>query len=357
MKTADRYFLKEYLKLLGVIEAVSVSIYLLIDAISRAGDFQGIEGGGLLAIKYFVYKLPLMISETLPLVSLLAILSVVGLFVRHNEILALQTAGVTTRRLVFPFLMAGFLMTLTLFFLSEVLIPLSYAKAGLLKQELKAKKGKTNLKEGFMFKPSKHAFCFAKLFDANEHILYGVTLIELSDNFELKSRFDADRVIYSPDGWIGQDVLESLFRGGSLFSEKKRLSSALLPIPFKPKELTDQGMEPEEMSLFRLRRYIHNQSLLGRDPTPLQMDFHLRLAIPFACPILILIAFKVATRSPKPSFAATLAFSLPLGFGYWVLTSFAASMGQAHAIPIGLAAWSSNLLFLASGLILIIKRP
>jgi lipopolysaccharide export system permease protein len=357
MKTADRYFFKEYLKLFGVIETVSVSIYLLIDAISRAGDFQGIEDGGLLAIGYFIYKLPLMVSQTLPLVSLLAILGVVGLFVRHNEILALQTAGVTSRRLMLPFLVAGFFMTLTLFFLSELMIPISYAKAGLLKQELKLHKGKTNLKEGFIFKPSKHAFCFVKLFDVNESILYGVTLIELTENFDLKSRLDADQARYMPNGWVGKGVIRSSFQGSSIFAKKERIPSTLLPIPFEPKELTDQSMEPEEMNLLRLRRHIHNQMTLGRDPTSLKMDLYLRLALPFACPILILIAFNVATRSVKPSFAMTLGFSLPLGFGYWVLTSFAVSMGQAHTIPLWLAAWLSNLLFLISGLILTIKRP
>lgn len=356
MKTIDRYLFKEYLKLFGVIETVSVSIYLLVDAISRAGDFQGVEDGGLLAIQYFIYKLPLMASQTLPLASLMAILGVVGLFVRHNEILALHTAGVSSRRLMLPFLVAGFLMTLTLFFLSEVMIPLSYAQAGLLKQELKLHKGKTILKEGFTFKPSEHAFCFAKLFDAKQSILYGVTIIELTENFDLKSRLDADRARYTPNGWVGKGVVISSFQGSSLFAKKERVSSAALPIPFEPRELTDQGMEPEEMNLLRLRKHIHNQTILGKDPTSLKMDLHLRLALPFACPILILMAFNVATRSAKPSFAMTLAFSLPLGFGYWVLTSFAASMGQAHTIPLWLAAWLSNLLFLITGLALTIKR-
>jgi len=138
-----------------------------------------------------------MASQTLPLSSLLAALGVSGQLVRHNEILALETAGVSPRRLLIPFLMGGLLITLALFVLSEALIPISYGKAGLLKQELKVKKGKTMLKEGFMFKPSKDSFCFANLFDLRKAILYGVTLVKLDEDFNIKQRIDAERVLYT----------------------------------------------------------------------------------------------------------------------------------------------------------------
>jgi len=356
MRVVDRYFFKEYLKLLVVTELASVSIYLLVDTLSRVGNFQGIQGGSMLALEYFIYKLPLMASQTLPLSSLLAALGVSGQLVRHNEILALETAGVSPRRLLIPFLMGGLLMTLVLFVLSEALIPISYGKAGLLKQELKVKKGKTMLKEGFVFKPSKDSFCFANLFDVRKAILYGVTLVKLDKDFNLKQRIDADRVLYTKKGWIANNAMRTAFEATALFGKKEILPKIALPIPFEPRELTDQSLEPEEMNVLRLKRYIQDQRQLGRDPASLEMDFHLRLALPLACPILILVAFPVATRSARPSFAGTLAFSLPLGFGYWLLTSFASSMGQAHILPMGLAAWISNLLFLGAGLALVLRR-
>ena len=356
MRLVDRYFFREYLKLLVVIEFVSVIIYLLVDSLSRVGDFQGIQGGSKLALEYFLYKIPLMISQTLPLSSLLAALGVLGLLVRHNEILALETSGVPIRRLLVPFLMGGLLMTVGLFVLSEVLIPMSYAKAGLLKQELKVKKGKTLLKEGFMFKPSWDTFCFASLFDVRRAVLYGVTLVKLDQNFTLRQRIDAQRVLYIRKAWIALNATRTDFEGTTLFGKKETLEEVALPIPFEPRELTDQTLEPEEMNAIQLRRYIDHQRQLGRDPASLEKDFHLRFAVPLACPILILAAFPIATRSARPSFAGTLAFGLPLGFGYWLLTSFANSMGQAHILPIGLAAWLTNALFLGGGLVLVTRR-
>jgi len=43
MRVVDRYFLKEYLKLLVVTELASVSIYLLVDTLSRVGNFRAFK--------------------------------------------------------------------------------------------------------------------------------------------------------------------------------------------------------------------------------------------------------------------------------------------------------------------------
>jgi len=353
MKVIDRYFLKEFIKIIAIIELLSVGIYLLIDTISRFEKFQGTGNTIGLAFNYFLLKIPLMIFQTIPLSCLLATLFVGGTLAKHFEIAAFKTSGVSSKRMIVPFLVSSFLISLFLFALSELIIPWTYSNMGLLKQEIKVKKGKTLFYEGIIFKPTQNSFCLVKLFDPVKKNIYNASLFELNESFDPIKRLDAPLVHFEKNRWIAKDMEISLFDSSGHISKTKFYKMGVFPIPLKPKHLTVQDKEPEEMNFLELKRFIQQQKAAGRNPKGLEVDNHLRFAFPLVCPIMVLLGFPIATRSFRPSLAKTIALSLPLGFGYWVVMSFARYLGQGEILTPFVAAWIGNLIFLCFGCLLL----
>ena len=93
MRTLDRYVISQFFRNLGIILAVLVALYSLIEFIERVDDF--IERGASLThyLRYPLFKLPLMATQTLPMALLLAAFATIGQFSRTQQITALRCSG------------------------------------------------------------------------------------------------------------------------------------------------------------------------------------------------------------------------------------------------------------------------
>jgi lipopolysaccharide export system permease protein len=103
------------------------------------------------------------------------------------------------------------------------------------------------------------------------------------------------------------------------------------------------SVEPEELSYGMLRRQIKDLRRKGVDTSESWVDLHLKLALPAASLVMMLLAVPLATVGTRlSSFAASAGLGLALGFGYFVLLAFARALGQSGALPPPIAAWAAN---------------
>jgi len=88
----------------------------------------------------------------------------------------------------------------------------------------------------------------------------------------------------------------------------------------------------------------------GVDTSESAVDLHLKLALPAASLVMMLLAVPLASAGTRlTSFASSLGLGFGVGFSYFVLVAFARALGQSGALPAVVAAWAANLLFALVG--------
>lgn len=105
MKVLSRYLLLQNLYLMGVCLCLGITIYLLSDLFERLDDFLSAGLGFKIMLLYFGVKVPLIISQILPAVFLVAMLIQLSTMHANRELLALRAGGVSFRTIIAFFLM------------------------------------------------------------------------------------------------------------------------------------------------------------------------------------------------------------------------------------------------------------
>jgi lipopolysaccharide export system permease protein len=99
-----------------------------------------------------------------------------------------------------------------------------------------------------------------------------------------------------------------------------------------------------------LRRQIEALRAKGVDTSESWVDLHLKLALPAAAIIMMIVAVPIAIRGASThSVPASVAVGFAVGFSYFMVLGFARALGQSGALPPLLAAWAANGIFLLFG--------
>ncbi|MGE4505842.1 MAG: LptF/LptG family permease, partial [Desulfovibrionaceae bacterium] len=100
MGVLGRYLLRRNLFLLLLCLGVGTAIYLMADMFDRIDDFLEAGLGAKTIAWYFLAKTPLIISQILPAVFLMALVVQLGLMARSRELLALRAGGMPLGRVI-----------------------------------------------------------------------------------------------------------------------------------------------------------------------------------------------------------------------------------------------------------------
>ena len=121
MRILDRYLAIEFLKVFMFSVAAFLALYLIVDLFDRLGSF--LDAPGLVVIQYYVYRLPWIGFQVMPVAVLLASLLSLGNLARNNELLAMKMARLSSLRIVAPLLILSVLVSLVTLTIGESVVP------------------------------------------------------------------------------------------------------------------------------------------------------------------------------------------------------------------------------------------
>ena len=102
MRRLDRYVLKDFLlySLMGII--LFVGIYVIVDIFEKIDKFVDHHTSIAVVTRFYLWSLPVILVQVLPLAVLLGSILSLGQLRRFNEITAMQGAGVSPMRIAAP---------------------------------------------------------------------------------------------------------------------------------------------------------------------------------------------------------------------------------------------------------------
>ena len=344
------------MKYLAIVLVMVVTIYLAIDFFGRIDRFLSSSVSSYDIFLYFVYKIPLIISQITPIGILLAVLIVFGLMSRNNEIVALKSSGISVLYLLQPVIALGLIFTGALFIFSETAVPVSIAKSNEIDSQ---RRGGDRRSASFSHKDIwiRHSggLAHAEYFHPRDRVLFGVSLYFMDDSYKMTRRIDARKAEYVDGKWVFFESMIQYLENTDNEIKVEYRQKELLELDLDPSDFQRIVAESEEMSFVELYRYIRHVQNQGYDATEYKVDFYGKTAFPFVCLIMAVMGSALALRGKtKDVMASGFAYGIVLAFAYWSVYSFSLSMGYGGLIPPLPAAWAANILYcLGTGLLLL----
>jgi lipopolysaccharide export system permease protein len=346
MKILHRYIIGLLVKNFLIGLAMFVFLFLMVDFFDRLDNVLAENASAFTALRYFMYKIPLMVNLMLPVALIFSTLFTFGLLSKSSEMTAMRASGLTITWLATPLMIFGLILSLFSLLLGEVVVPFTERRQKeLYNIDIRQKDKRGGYSQTDFWWREGQNFYTVDLFDSRTNTLQNFSHLEINSNWQVVRRTDAKTVHWIDPvvGWNMRDVTRSHFDTTPMSVEKLR--ALPLPIKDKPSDFYEFRSDATTMSYRELRRFIKDQKRNGISTTQYLPDMHSKLAFPFVIFItgLVVLPFTLRpARSGSMAFSSLSAIFVP--FTYYAVDSFSISMGRAELLPPLLAAWMANIL-------------
>jgi len=349
-KLLDIYLIKRFLLNLGIAIVTWILIFLIVDIIENISRFIDQKASFEQFAFYYIYYIPYIISLTLPIAVLLSTLFSLSTMAQNNEIVAQLSAGVSLYRTLRPLFFIAILISVAAGFFNEFVVPqANQNRMDIMRYDVQHKtRPSQKSRSDIYLQESTNRTINLKFFNGKENLGRNVS-IKTYHNSMITERIDAERFQWQDSVWLLKKGNVRIFNG---HAEKFQLfqDTVLSDLQVEPNELLLLQKKPEEMSYSELIHFIDDQRSIGADIKKWLVDRHLKLSMPFASFIVILLGAPLASRKRRGGVGFNFGNSLPVSFSYFIIIRTGQVCGhQGHLEPL-LAAWLGNLIFLTIGL-------
>jgi len=353
----NRYLLTTFFRITLLALGVFVGIYLLVDFFEKVDDFLEHKAPISLYIYFFANKLPLIVSQVLPLTILMGIFMTLGGFSKSNELTAMRAGGISLFNLITPLLLAATVITAAHFTLNEYIVPASIRNAEhILQTQVKGKTATLSKRDNLWFR-EQNSLYHINLVMPDSGSMKGVSVYRLNDALQLQLRIEAQRVNFFEGKWIANKAKIRSFDpvSGQLTAEQNK-QHFVLPLTKKPDDFGTVSGDNDELNFTQLRRLSKKMQHEGLDATRYRVDMHARLAAPFACLIMAFVAIPFALqKSRNINLALGISLSVLIGVAFYIVQSTLMAFGYSKLLPPSVAAWSADIIFLLFSSFLILS--
>ena len=347
MSIVNRYIVKEVVRVFAILMVALISLFYVVDFFEKIDSLIDAGISVPRIIVFFACKLPFVAAQMIPICLLLAVIIAFGLMNRYNELIAFRSGGVSIMRLLKPVLAVGGVLGVSLFMISEAVVPLTISKANRIWLEEVEKKSVSTSMERDIWIKEKRKIIHIEHYNPTKKAIFGVVVYEFDQTFNLVRRVDASRGVFKEESWVLGDAMEQKYNASTGIYDVMLHRQAPEPMDLRPEDLTRVVKGSEEMGFTELMGYIHQVEDEGYDATPYRVDLHAKAAFPFICLLMSLIGTGIAAKiRPKESLPILIAAAIGIAFIYWTGYGLFISLGYGEVLPPLVAAWTANAVFL-----------
>ncbi|HEV2393401.1 MAG TPA: LptF/LptG family permease [Verrucomicrobiae bacterium] len=362
MRLLDRYLLRELLVPLGYCLSGFLLLWITVDLVNELGGFQArnLRPGDI--AEYYLVEAPGFLVLGLPVALLLALLYTLTNLARHHEITAIRAAGVSLWRLCVPYLAVGFVSSLALFALNEFYVPDSSDRAEQIRNRRSHVTASRSRDVEFVNSRDQRIWRIG---------LYDPRTGEMIKPIVISTQPDSSRITLYADRAVRRNGVWVFYNSEE---HKEPAQPDLLPFLLLRTNVLVQPAFTETPEEIRSELRISNPKTLGTvrqadlpikeiinylrlHPHPAQAaalytKLYGRLATPWTCLVVVLIAIPFGAPSGRRNVFVGVASSILIFFAYYVLQQVCLASGAGGYIPAWIAGWFPNAAFGLTGLYL-----
>jgi lipopolysaccharide export system permease protein len=358
MRLLRNYLLNEFILplLLGLLVLTFV---LLLGNLIKIADMVINKGVDILSVtKLFLFMIPYLLTYTLPIATLVAVLLSLGRLSSDNEIIAIRASGIGIFKIISPILVISVMLSLLLIIFNDRLIPYAHFATRKTLMEVGLKNPTAALEPGV----------FINSFDKYILFIYSIEGNKLNNIriYEPQGDNKPARIIIAKKGEFialpDRNMIKLKLIDGTADEPDPNNSSNFYKLNFKNyfmvlnlSQLQNKGKiekKPKDMTIKELQHEANLLEKQGIVPTPLLCEINRKISLAFSCVIFTLLGLPMAiiTRRREKSINFGIAFVIVIVY-YLLLLGSEALSPQGYLDP-QLTLWLPNIILGTIGALL-----
>lgn len=309
--------------------------------------------------RLLIYMLPSFSFITIPMALLLAMLLAFGRLSADNEITALKSGGISLYGVLPPVILFAFLAYTVTTIITVYALPWGNTAFKTLLYDVINVRVNISLKDRVFNDDFPGLVIYVARHDEASHQISGVLIYDERDPEEPSTIFARSGMIMTdPD----RKTLRLRLLDGGVHRLKGKSNYQLMEfdrydliVNFQQTYKIVPTANELDMTFKELR---YAMKLTGFDPKiirDLHLEFHRRLAFPFACFVFALIGVPLGLQNRRSGKSSGFSLCLLVLLIYYITLSIGKTLGQKAILHPALAMWLPNLLFITLGIYLFRK--
>jgi lipopolysaccharide export system permease protein len=307
--------------------------------------------------KLFLLMIPYLLTYTLPVAALTAVLLALGRLSSDNEIVAIRSSGINLFSLILPLLIVGIILSLILVIFNDRVIPYAHYASRKTMVEVGVKNPAAALEPGVFINSFQNYVLFIYRIEDNK--LINVRIYEPREGKPTRTIVAKyGEFIAIPE----KNMIKLKLMDGSTDEPDPENPDNFYKLNFKTyfmglslAQAQDKDKiekKPKDMTIQELISEVHKVKKSGIDPMPLITEINEKLALAFSCLVFILFGAPLAiiTRRREKSINFGIAF-LVVG-SYYLIFIGAKALSLRGIITPAIGIWTPNIVFTLIGGIL-----
>jgi lipopolysaccharide export system permease protein len=359
VRILDRYIIRQFIIafLFGLL--TFVFIFIIIDMMEKLDDFIDAQAPTSTVVQYYIASIPDIVKLMIPVAVLLSALFVTGRLSSQNELAAIKSSGPSLYRIMAPFLVVTLFICSGSFYLNGWVVPYANQKKFYIERTHLNRSIRATVRYNILFQEGRTRIVSIGNYDTQAKCARQVSIqdFDSTDITILRHRYDALQMQWiQPNGVDVQKGDWVLLHGNTrsfLDSVQTLLQFDSLKIgklSLTPSDIEKKQRTPDEMDYYELREFIASQQRAGQDVARWLVEFHFKLAFPFASIIMILFGVPLAASRPRTGAALGFGIATAVTFIYLGFMKASQVFGYNGDLNPLFTAWLANIIFLAAGI-------
>ncbi|MBS1413947.1 MULTISPECIES: LptF/LptG family permease [Alistipes] len=358
IKIIDRYIIRKFLGTYFFAIALIIVVVVIFDAAEKIDDFIELKAPlSKIVLQYYLNFIPFFINQFSGLFTFIAVIFFTSKMAYQTEIIAILSAGISFRRLMWPYILSAGAITLLSLVLNLVVIPAANGER--LKFELNYIK---NIK-GAKYDP--HIYrqiepgTFAYIRDYTEQTRTAAFFVlETYENGTIVSSLEAANAKFDPETgrWSAPKSVYRKFEDDKeIFNNTQALDTL---INLNTSELGRVEELVKTMDIVTLGHFIQQQRAKGSDMIArFEVERHNRFAFPASTFILTIIGVSLSSRKVRGGTGLHIGIGIVLAFSFILFSKFGEEFAKGGLLPPGIAVWIPNIIYSFIAFYLYKKAP
>ena len=348
MRILDRYVARQLLPVWLWCLVVFLFLSCLIDLFEHLDEILRYHIPAATVWQYYLNFAPLVFVRASPLALLLGGSFVAGRLSRYQELLAMNASGISLLRAGVPFLFVGWLASLAVFAVNDLVVPQTSAAYERLRQEAFRGRQPEEIVDNVAIMDAFNRLYHAQHLDVENRELRGLTILEHDrENRPIKNVYAA-RALWTRHGWVLlHGTIYRVGPRGTLLGEPESFVERVYHYPVTAASFSEPETRPETMRYSQLRLMILRLRQMGmKNVRRYQVELAAKLTLPLMNLVVALIAFTGSTQPQLRGTLKGLGLSLAWGLAYYFGVGFGEGIAKKGllGLPAVIAAWAPHVL-------------
>jgi lipopolysaccharide export system permease protein len=362
MKRIDRYILRELIPpfLLAI---TLLSLYIMLNLLVVISDFmldRDVSWGDLFRV--LLYRLPELVVAALPISVLFTVFLSFGRLAHDRELTALQTSGVSLKRLIVPVIIFGATVSVITFAINDTIVPWSAQQYQRLLGQLLVRGTIPDIQVNQVFTDPQGRAFYVKRYDRVTKQMEDIVIYDPNGQTYTPQTISpfpqlitADEAKFDGVSWVLRDGVAHLLDEEGALTFQAKFETLSIKISDVIENLFVDQRQPRAMSFAELSERIQSFEQAGQRISHLVVELQLKMVVPLAALMYALFAAPVSLCFGFKGRAAGIIVSVLLTGTFQGAFFYAQTLARRELLPADIGPWIPNIVFGTVGILLILN--